>query len=61
MKAIIFANGEYCPSENQIQFQKPTLVIAADGGGQHCQSLKIIPDVLIGDLDSMEHEIAFLF
>ncbi|MCJ7717838.1 MAG: thiamine diphosphokinase [Anaerolineales bacterium] len=52
MKAIIFANGEYCPTKNPINIQVENLVIAADGGSSHCQTLGTKPDVLIGDLDS---------
>ena len=52
MRAIIYANGEFCPSENCPQITEDDLVIAADGGSSHCQVMDIIPDVLIGDLDS---------
>lgn len=52
MKSIIFANGEFCQTVNEINFADDDLVIAADGGSGHCQTLGIIPDVLIGDLDS---------
>jgi thiamine pyrophosphokinase len=33
------------------------LVIAADGGAAHCQLLGITPDVVIGDLDSIEEKL----
>ncbi len=52
MKSIIFANGEFCPPEHPIKIHGENLVIAADGGSRHCQSLGIKPNVLIGDLDS---------
>jgi thiamine pyrophosphokinase len=52
MHALIFANGEYCPDERTRPSAGGRLVIAADGGSQHCQQLGILPDVLIGDLDS---------
>ena len=52
MRAIIYANGEFCPDENYPQITDDDLVIAADGGSSHCQELDIIPDLLIGDLDS---------
>ena len=29
-------------------------IIAADGGAQHCISLGVTPDVIIGDFDSLE-------
>lgn len=52
MRSIIFANGEFCQTVNEINVTKDDLVIAADGGSRHCQTLGIIPNVLIGDLDS---------
>ena len=54
MKAIIFANGEFAPPLYPLNIQEGDLVIAADGGSQHCLSLDIQPDVLIGDLDSTD-------
>ena len=57
MKSIIFANGEFCQTVNEINISDDDLVIAADGGSSHCQTLGIIPDVLIGDLDSTSKEL----
>jgi thiamine pyrophosphokinase len=57
MKSIIFANGEFCQTANEINIADDDLVIAADGGGGHCQTLGIIPDVLIGDLDSTSKDL----
>jgi len=37
------------------------LVIAADGGSNHCQDLRITPDVIIGDLDSAAPNIDEIF
>jgi thiamine pyrophosphokinase len=57
MLAIIIANGELkgpCRPPNPL---KGDLVIAANGGSQHCLSLKITPDVLIGDLDSVDPDL----
>jgi thiamine pyrophosphokinase len=57
MRSIIFANGEFCQTVNEINITKDDLVIAADGGSCHCQTLEIIPDVLIGDLDSTSKDL----
>ena len=57
MKSIIFANGELCQTVNEINISKDDLIIAADGGSGHCQTLGIIPDVLIGDLDSTSKDL----
>jgi thiamine pyrophosphokinase len=54
-RAVIFANGIVEDIEEIISNLKPfDMVIAADGGSRHCKSLGIQPDVIIGDLDSME-------
>ena len=57
MRSIIFANGEFCQITNKINVTENDLVIAADGGSGHCQTLGIIPDVLIGDLDSTSKDL----
>lgn len=57
MRSIIFANGEFCQTVNELNISKGDLVIAADGGSGHCQTLGIIPDVLIGDLDSTPQDL----
>jgi len=54
MKAYIFANGIFTAPTRTLNIQDSDLVIAADGGSQHCQSLGIKPEVLIGDLDSTD-------
>jgi len=54
-RAVIFANGMVEEIEGIISNLKPIdIVIAADGGSRHCKSLGLQPDVIIGDLDSME-------
>ena len=58
MRAIIFANGEYRDPLRPPVFLGDVLVIAADGGSRHCQTLMVTPDILIGDLDSTEPELA---
>jgi thiamine pyrophosphokinase len=57
MQAIIFANGNLHPSETNLEVNEDDLIIAADGGSRHCSSLGIIPNVLIGDLDSTNPEL----
>jgi len=54
-KAIILANGDI-PFIGQIKFlQKKEFnkLICADGGANSAKKLKIVPDVIIGDLDSI--------
>jgi thiamine pyrophosphokinase len=57
LQAVIFANGEFIPSLNlDERLSAAELIIAADGGSLHCRTLAIQPNVIIGDLDSMEPE-----
>lgn len=57
MRAIIFANGEYRDPIRPPVFLGDVLVIAADGGSRHCQTLRVTPDILIGDLDSTDPDL----
>ncbi len=55
MFAVIFANGTLDPSaELDSLINQAELVIAADGGASHCNRLGITPDILLGDLDSID-------
>lgn len=61
MRAIIFANGTInSPARIQSNLQDTDLIIAADGGAQHCHELNISPAVVIGDLDSISEELITL-
>jgi len=54
-RAIIFANGRMQDPPIILSHRQPSdLIIAADGGTHHCKSLGITPDVIIGDLDSLD-------
>ncbi len=55
-KCIIIANGK-CPKKSEIKYfveQGYSTIICADGGANSAMKLKIIPDYIIGDLDSVE-------
>lgn len=52
--AVIFCSGEI--DETVSIHRKETLVICADGGYRHAQRLGIVPDMIIGDCDSMTEE-----
>ena len=55
MRILIFAAGELDYNEfSTISREKNDLVIAADGGSHHCLTLGIQPDIVIGDLDSID-------
>jgi thiamine pyrophosphokinase len=54
MRAIVFANGEFPDAEQARDLLRPDdLVIAADGGTRHALAIGVVPDVVIGDLDSL--------
>jgi thiamine pyrophosphokinase len=55
-KAIIIANGE-APSLKIIRYLQAkgfSRIIAADGGLLHCRKLRLVPDYIIGDFDSLK-------
>lgn len=58
MKVLIFANGDL-GQHHLVQTirNQADLLIAADGGANHCFQLDIIPDILLGDLDSIGPEV----
>ncbi len=58
MRAIIFANGimDKWPAEFDIS-PASDLIIAADGGTHHCLHRQVLPDVVVGDMDSLEPDI----
>ncbi|MEK6221820.1 MAG: thiamine diphosphokinase [Chloroflexota bacterium] len=54
MKTIIFLNGDINDLVAAKKFFQPeNFVIAVDGGARHCEALSLIPNVIIGDLDSL--------
>ena len=55
MLILIFANGEFATTPDLSDLlDRAGLIIAADGGANHCARLGIVPDILLGDLDSVE-------
>lgn len=55
LQAITFANGEFVqPPDLDKLLAAADLVIAADGGSQHCRALGLRPNIVIGDLDSLD-------
>lgn len=62
MKSLIIANG----SMNDYDFYKSMMenydcIICADGASNHAYNMNINPDIIIGDLDSIEDEVKQYF
>ena len=55
MRTMIFANGE-APDKRAVQrwLDAATLIIAADGGTRNALSIGVMPQIVIGDLDSLQ-------
>ena len=55
MRALIFANGD-APSEELVAslMDGAPLVVAADGGARHALACGIVPNAVVGDLDSVD-------
>ena len=58
MLALVIANGDLTEIAGFPDLpDKVDLVIAVDGGANHCHRLGIVPDILIGDLDSIAPDV----
>lgn len=53
-KCILVCAGEFVPIE--IPVEEGDYVIAVDGGFRYCQMLGILPDLILGDMDSASEE-----
>ncbi len=59
MRAAIFLNGA-SDSESVLGAvaKAADLIVAADGGARHALAAGIVPDLIVGDLDSLEKDLA---
>jgi thiamine pyrophosphokinase len=54
LRVVIFANGIIAdPAAALNALRAGDFLLAADGGAQNCRSLGLVPNVVIGDLDSL--------
>lgn len=54
MKAVILANGEFPKSNSLIQeLKNAEFLVVCDGAMIHLEKLGIVPEIIIGDLDSL--------
>ncbi len=56
-RVVIFANGELPDPRKAAGLVKPDdLVVCADGGSHYALALGLVPDLIIGDLDSVREQ-----
>lgn len=56
MKVAVLANGEWDAEWGRLELVQVDFLISADGGGNHALASGRLPEVLIGDLDSITPE-----
>ena len=58
-RVLVIANGEI-PSSKVVNnlLQNCDFIVACDGGLNHCNKLEIIPNLLCGDLDSIDSDLS---
>lgn len=62
MKILIIASGSAVNYKTIKElFEEADYIICADGGATHLSKVNLIPDVIIGDLDSIEQEVLSLY
>ncbi|NLB89320.1 MAG: thiamine diphosphokinase [Syntrophomonadaceae bacterium] len=57
MKCLILANGSYGPLESYQHQLTADIVLCADGGANYAYLMELIPDYIIGDMDSISSEV----
>ena len=59
-RIVIFANGELPDLEvARALLQEDDYLIAADGGANYLMKMGILPEIVIGDLDSIDEDTLF--
>ncbi len=56
MKALIFSGGRFCGLPDEFDISEYELVICADSGYYAAQESGIVPDIFVGDFDSVLRE-----
>ena len=55
-RAVLVAAGELSDEEHLLELLQGGLAVAVDGGLAHFRALKVVPDLLLGDLDSVSDD-----
>lgn len=63
MRCVVLANGEYGDDLETYReiVDKADCILCADGGANYAYSLKVVPDCIIGDMDSIAGEVGDFF
>lgn len=64
MNVIIFTNGEYRNKkfyENYLKESKIDYIICADGGANFAKEINVVPNIILGDMDSITKETAAFY
>ncbi len=59
MKCVVLANGEYGEDLDCYRpvLQEADLILCADGGANYAYILSLVPDCIIGDMDSINNKV----
>jgi len=63
MKCVVLANGEYGEDLNCYRpiLQEADIILCADGGANYAYTLSLVPDCIIGDMDSIKGKVREYF
>lgn len=59
-RAVVVLSGEP-PPEAWVRAELPAFLVAADGGAQHAASWRLRPDLIVGDMDSVDPDLLARF
>ena len=54
-RSVLFANGDF-PENDSLTLEEDDFLVAVDGGLRHLIQLGLTPQLLVGDLDSVNED-----